>query len=105
MSLPPKDLLVPGPWRVKGNTVFDANGRTVCVVFARNATAHAYWIAETPGFASNIGETAESHSSELIELRRKVTSQERTIALLENDISRLEDKLDTLENKGLCDNG
>lgn len=97
MALPPKDLLVPGPWLVKGNTVLDANGRTVAVVFARNATAHAYWIAETPNFIENIGE----NPNELELLRKKIESQERTIALLENDISKLEDKLDTLENQGV----
>ena len=80
MSLPPKDLLVPGPWKVKENTVLDAYGKTVCVVFARNATAHSYWIGEVPAFTA------------------KIAALETTINVLEDQISELEEKLDSLEN-------
>ena len=81
MSLPPKDLLTPGPWKVRGNTVLDVNGKTIAVCFSRNATAHAYWVAEIPEFAA------------------KIAALETTINVLEDQISELEEKLDVLENK------
>jgi chromosome segregation ATPase len=113
MSLPPKDLLVPGPWTVKGNTVLDAHGRTVCVVFARNATAHAYWIAETPKLVAGTDGEIHIESDEIDELRKTVTRLRRELdtahdeiadgALLltdhKRDISDLREKLTTLENK------
>jgi len=80
--LPPTTLLIPGPWTVRGNTVLDANGKTIAVCFARNATAHAYWIAEIPKL------TAEMDS-----LRRENEA-------LKGTVDRLENRLEDLKNEG-----
>ena len=89
--LPNKDLLTPGPWRVRGNTVIDGYGKTIAVCFARNATAHAYWIAEVPAFANAHPTELES---ELMMLRSRVAMLER-----ENEglYKELEDRVDSGE--------
>lgn len=102
MSLPPKDLLVPGPWKVKGNTVLDAYGKTVCVVFARNATAHSYWIAEIPAFAANVGPEGlvgepESTSDTVSILKARVEKLESRVKELEEELSDANSEITELE--------
>lgn len=72
MSLPPKELLAPFPWKAKGNTVVDAHGRTVCVVFARNATANAYWLAEAPKLALDTHGDVADQTEQVEALRDEV---------------------------------
>lgn len=81
--LPNKDLLVPGPWRVKGNTVIDGYGKTIAVCFARNATAHAYWIAEIPTF---VNANPTELESELMMLRSRVSMLERENEELQKEL-------------------
>lgn len=92
MALPNKELLPPGPWTVTGNTVKDANGRTVAAVFSRNPVATAYWIAETPkltdfldGETGNIGDS----NSQIEGLRATVRQLRDQIAELEDVEERL----------------
>lgn len=85
MSLPPKELLTPGPWTVNGNTIKDAQGRTIAVVFARNATAHAYWFAEIPDFA------------DLSTRKGEIVDAAEEIEILKARVLELEDKLDAAE--------
>jgi hypothetical protein len=75
--LPNKDLLTPGPWTAKGNTIKDAQGRTIAYVVARNATAHAYWFAEVPNFASAMSQGLTAHEDEMALLREEVTALRR----------------------------
>jgi FtsZ-binding cell division protein ZapB len=77
MSLPPKTLLIPGPWVVRGNTVLDANGKTIAVCFARNATAHAYWIAEIPKLANATDHGIDDAEDTIAELKFRVAELER----------------------------
>jgi len=83
--LPPKSLLIPGPWTVRGNTVLDANGKTIAVCFARNATAHAYWIAEIPNLTDRLDEAGTPETTNEIE------ALEARIARLESDLENSED--------------
>lgn len=117
MSLPPDSLLAPFPWSVRGNTVVDAVGRTVCVVFARNATAHSYWIAEVPKLASRLNETGgvsendddlDDLRAEIIELKAEVTTlkhelsdSEDAVITLEDTVDDLREELKTLQNKAM----
>jgi len=84
--LPNKDLLTPGPWKVNGNTVTDALGRTVAVVFARHSTAHAYWFAEIPRFAE---ENESSMAEELMMLRSRVAMLEKENAGLYKELEEI----------------
>lgn len=84
--LPNKDLLTPGPWIVRGNTVVDANGKTIAVCFARNATAHAYWVAEIPKFAHANPLELED---ELLLLKDRVHALERENAGLYEELENL----------------
>ena len=71
-----------GPSDASGRISYlDVNGKTIAVCFSRNATAHAYWVAEIPEFSA------------------KIAALETTINILEDQISELEEKLDVLENK------
>lgn len=88
--LPNKDLLTPGPWRVKGNTVIDVNGKTIAVCFARNATAHAYWFAEIPNFADVMGDGLDAHENEIALLRDEVTALRRENDALASRVEYLE---------------
>lgn len=75
--LPNKDLLTPGPWTVRGNTVVDGYGKTVAVCFARNATAHAYWIAEIPKLANVMDRGLTAHEDEVSLLKDRIAALER----------------------------
>lgn len=79
MALPNKDLLTPGPWIVNGNTVKDAHGRTIAVCFSRNATAHAYWVAEIPTFAESMtrGGDVRDRDEEIEKLEARIAELER----------------------------
>lgn len=85
--LPNKLLLAPGPWKAVGNTVKDGTGRTVAVVFSRNATAHAHWIAEIPAVAEMYG-----GPSELSQLRRDLSAAHDRIANLREEVADLRRK-------------
>lgn len=100
--LPNKDLLTPGPWLVNGNTVKDAQGRTIAVCFARHSTAHAYWIAEIPKLASLMDRGLEVHEDEVALLKDRVAALERENAKLHEEIDDRSDdnyEFDELEYK------
>lgn len=102
MALPSKDLLVPGPWIVNGNTVKDQFGRTIAVCFARNATAHAYWVAEIPRLAGELDKRDSLDASEEIEkLESRIEELEReNVQLHEATDGGLNQwDLDNLENE------
>lgn len=114
--LPPKTLLIPGPWNVRGNTVLDANGKTIAVCFARNATAHAYWIAELPNLVDLVSDGGSAlDDRDVEELRARISrlegdldASEETrrdfeieIADLKAENDRLSEELESLKNKGL----
>ena len=100
--LPNKDLLTPGPWLVNGNTVKDAQGRTIAVCFSRNATAHAYWIAEIPKVAVAMDRGLSAHEDEVALLKDRVAALERENAKLHEEIDDRSDdnyEFDELEYK------
>ena len=96
--LPNKNILTPGPWSVNGNTVKDGYGNTICVVFARNATAHAHWIAEIPKLANRPPEPEES---EVRELRETVARLEDELESREAQLVELKDALTALTRDGM----
>ena len=99
--LPNKDLLTPGPWIVNGNTIKDSQGRTIAVCFARNATAHAYWVAALPQFAASMGGGIEAHEDEVALLRDEVRTLRRENVKLHEDADGIIDQyeLDALEHQ------
>lgn len=123
--LPNKDLLTPGPWIVNGNTVKDAQGRTIAVCFARNATAHAYWVAEIPKLATVMDRGLSAHEDEVALLKDRVTALERENAglyesregegidqweldalegendLLKREVAELRERVKSLENQSV----
>ena len=94
--LPNKDLLTPGPWKVKGNTVLDGTGKTIAVVFARNATAHAYWFAEIPSFVDFV-----DRNGAVIDRDDEIAGLMAQIKTLTQENSRLEATLELLESRGV----
>lgn len=89
--LPNKDLLTPGPWIVTGNTVKDAHGRTIAVCFARNATAHAYWVAEIPKLAAVMDRGLSAHEDAVSLLKDRVAALERENAALYKELENRAD--------------
>lgn len=85
--LPPKSLLVPGPWTAKGNTVKDGYGRPIATVFARNATAHAHWIAHLPQFVEGFDES------------QAIAEFQKDVDTLRSEIAMLKEKLGAAENQ------
>lgn len=90
--LPNKLLLTPGPWSVQGNTVKDGTGKTIAVVFARHAAAHAYWIAELPRLANQHGD-----ASEVAYLRERLAAARETEKSLRQELSHAQARLSVFD--------
>ena len=85
MSLPPKELLPPGPWKTDNVTVTDGYGNPIAVVVSKRRVADiAAWIAALPDLIVN---------EKVPELLAKIENHEKEIARLEDAIEKLEERL------------
>jgi peptidoglycan hydrolase CwlO-like protein len=87
--LPPKSLLIPGPWTAKGNTIKDGYGKTIAYVVSRNSVAHAYWFAHLPEFIAGFDE-----SQAIAEFQKDVDTLRDQIKDLKNQLAIAKDQIE-----------
>ncbi len=99
--LPPKSLLTPGPWTAKGNTIKDGYGKPIATVFARNATAHAYWIAHLPQFVEGFDESQAiaEFQKDVDTLRSEIRDLKEQLAIAKDQIEDANDERERVESE------